>query len=370
MKMTVAILFSLHTSLSLAASSFGGVQFHSQLPVHQVELLKLDLRYLFSAPTTTTSPELGRNLQLPIVDGPHLHNALVNRIRWLIPADFSLDIPNLIHRRSSKFADTPVPDEAKTEDLLPSEITVSNVGGTLYLSGKVSKVTLGLNLDGTAVYATSPRVGIAQVGDALFAPASLVKSNPKAPANSIARLGIFFHGARHSDGSGKSTGFKHTTCPTGHDYAGKAACDLSSNGPYTISAQVERHLMLNCTSCSETDKTKLAANVADSLSRVLKNSDGQVITQLRTLISTYEETREMYQQMLEVANAPQASDIRREITKLDTKIKDLKVRLADQLAQANMQAPVLWESKPEGQFTNISLQTSTKAMQQSLGSRP
>lgn len=169
--------------------------------------------------------------------------------------------------------------EATVTDADGGGMTVmSNVGAALYLGGKQKEVQYGLKVSrgflrpSTKVDITSPRTGIIQIGEGLFAPGLTInKENPDALANSIFRLGTFFHEARHSDGHGKSLGFTHATCPKGHDYEGAPACDDNLNGPYTVGEHMMAEMSKACTdtNCSARDKELLKLMVIDSASRIL-----------------------------------------------------------------------------------------------------
>lgn len=161
-----------------------------------------------------------------------------------------------------------------------SFIVMSNIGSALYLGGKKErqvygmKISRGLLRTAEKVEITSPRAGIIQIGAGLFAPELAVNiDNQDALANSIFRLGTFFHEARHSDGNGTSLGFLHTNCPAGHDYAGLAACDENLNGPYTVGTLMMAEMSKACEeNCSEKDKETLKILVIDSASRILKTT--------------------------------------------------------------------------------------------------
>jgi hypothetical protein len=154
---------------------------------------------------------------------------------------------------------------------------MSNIGSALYLGGKNErqvygmKISRGLLRKAEKVAITSPRAGIIQIGEGLFAPELTVnKDNQDALANSIFRLGTFFHEARHSDGNGTSLSFMHTNCPAGHDYAGQPACDENLNGPYTVGTLMMAEMSKACEeNCSEKDKETLKLLVLDSASRIL-----------------------------------------------------------------------------------------------------
>lgn len=154
---------------------------------------------------------------------------------------------------------------------------MSNIGTALYVGGKNErqvygmKISRGLLRKAEKVAVTSPRAGIIQIGEGLFAPELTVnRENEGALANSIFRLGTFFHEARHSDGNGVSLGFMHSLCPAKHDYEGQPACDENLNGPYTIGALIMAEMAKTCEdSCSEKDKQTLKLMVLDSANRVM-----------------------------------------------------------------------------------------------------
>lgn len=154
---------------------------------------------------------------------------------------------------------------------------MSNIGTALYYGGKSErqvygmKISRGLLKKAIKVSATSPRVGIIQIGEGLFAPELTVNRDDKdALANTIFRLGTFFHEARHSDGNAKSLGFFHSNCPAGHDYADQPACDENLNGPYTVGKVMMAEMAKACEdNCSEKDKQTLKLLILDSANRVL-----------------------------------------------------------------------------------------------------
>lgn len=154
---------------------------------------------------------------------------------------------------------------------------MANIGSALYIGGKKQRAVYGMKVSrglfhrSERVAVESPRTGIIQIGEGLFAPELTINNqNPGALANSIFRLGTFFHEARHSDGNGESLGFTHTICPAGHSYAGQAACDENLNGPYTVGALMMAEMSRACeNNCSEKEKQALKILVLDSASRIL-----------------------------------------------------------------------------------------------------
>ncbi len=159
-------------------------------------------------------------------------------------------------------------------------VVMSNIGAGLYMAGKAEskvyglKVSRGLLKSGLKVVVESPRAGIIQIGEGLFAREITVNNDrPDALSNSINRLGTFFHEARHSDGNGKSLGFAHIKCPAGHELEGMYACDENLNGPYTVGAAMTAEMLKSCNeSCTEREKEILKVIILDSHSRVIKTT--------------------------------------------------------------------------------------------------
>ena len=164
---------------------------------------------------------------------------------------------------------------------------MSNIGAALYMGGKNSKEVFGMKISrgflrkSELVSVISPRTGIIQIGEGLFAPELTInKDNADALVNSIFRLATFFHEARHSDGNGKSLGFGHSICPKGHNYAGQPACDENLNGPYTVGALMLVEMARSCdNNCSDKEKEILKMLILDDASRIIKTTHkGEVST--------------------------------------------------------------------------------------------
>lgn len=172
--------------------------------------------------------------------------------------------------------------EEVSSELSPkaSQIIMSNIGTALYFRGKQKRLLYGIRISrgplksADKVIITSPLVGIIQMGEGLFNPKFIInKDHQDALANSISRLGILFHEARHSDGKAMSLGFMHTRCPPEHDYAGKIACDENLNGPYAVAALMMTQMSKACEeSCSLKDKETLNMLIIDNASRMLKTT--------------------------------------------------------------------------------------------------
>jgi hypothetical protein len=168
--------------------------------------------------------------------------------------------------------------EASEEDE-EAYTVMTNIGSGLYLTGKKEKrlyrmkVSTGIFKSQT-ITIDSPRVGIIQIGQGLFdSRFNINNSNPNAISNSLHRLGVLFHEARHSDGNGESLAFAHVICPKGHDYEGYMACDSVPNGAYAINAAVIKEFIKACQDdCTEREREILLLTALDAENRVLKKT--------------------------------------------------------------------------------------------------
>jgi hypothetical protein len=242
---------------------------------------------------------------------------------------------------------------------------MSNIGAALYIGGKQEKVAIGIKFDGKKVYVTSPRIGLFQVGKGLFLERFLLNKDPKAPANSIFRLGTLAHESRHSDGNSETTGFVHAYCPAGHPFEGYPACDTSSNGPYTIGAMSERHMLKNCTACSVQELKGLEAGVADSLGRVINPGSSARRSSLAQMIKSNQMIVESYELMVTIIKDKDLIEkYQGEIKKLKDQNASYQLEL-DALDAEVVKAPLV-NPTPEGSFSPISLQDSIDLMTNSL----
>jgi hypothetical protein len=239
---------------------------------------------------SVANPATLKVMGLATLDAQTATNWLNKRVSYIV-SENALSIFNLLVKRvifvERKGVDFPnaaiIPYSQQASDIqngFGSEAgftVMSNVGSALYYAGKKEKQVYGLKISKGLLHSaekvaiTSPRSGIIQIGEGLFvADLTVNKENPDALANSIFRLGTFFHEARHSDGNGLSLGFMHINCPAGHDYAGQPACDESLNGPYMVGTLMMAEMAKACEDkCSEKDKQTLKLLVLDSANRVL-----------------------------------------------------------------------------------------------------
>lgn len=156
-------------------------------------------------------------------------------------------------------------------------VIMANVGTAIYMAGKSEKKVYGIKISrgifksDEKVIIDSPRSGVIQIGEGLFGRTFTVnKQSSEAVANSIHRLSIFFHEARHSDGHGKSLGFAHAICPVGHDFEGQPACDESLNGAYAVGSSMMVEMVRSCGDrCTEREKETMRLIILDNKNRIL-----------------------------------------------------------------------------------------------------
>lgn len=365
MKLLAVLTLAATLTPAFAAEEFGGLKFHSSIPKNQIEALKVDLRYLYQNPLTKADQQFLAVAQVQVGDGPNLHNWIINRVRYVVGESFQLDNRNVIQQKYDSFPNTPLPDSFSAINGGNGSVktVMSNLGAAVYLYGKKEKVLYGVRFDGESVFARSTRVGLLQVGEGLFFKEFLLNPNPLAPANSISRLGTLFHEARHSDGNSKHTGFLHFTCPEGHPYANYAACEVSSNGSYTVGALSERHMLANCSACSEKEKNILAAKVVDSFNRIIHISP--FAADLANQINAFKGIITQYEAMLPKANPEQKKLIETELARIKAILPQLEAQY--KVAAAKPAAPQALDPRPEGAIKLISLPGSMQMMNRSLG---
>jgi hypothetical protein len=185
------------------------------------------------------------------------------------------DIPksDSVTAPSASPENTPSAEEPQGEPQIGEVMTImSNVGSSIYLTGKTNGILLGINMPGLGkIPVTSPRVGLLKIGKGLFRMGRT--KNTFDIDNSLMRVSTLFHEARHSDGNKKSTGFLHTVCPADHEYAGFYACDFSINGAYSVSFYVGQAMAENCAKCTVAQREALRLDYLDSLSRVITRQE-------------------------------------------------------------------------------------------------
>lgn len=213
-------------------------------------------------------------------DTNNMQEWLYARSKYIVPESFKTDPSTVkIIKPHHIFSNPTLPTLEKGRSVDPGatiQVVMSNLGAGMYLGGKMQNSLFALKIPGVGeVPITSPRAGIFQVGTGLFQPL-LKKSGGtsiEGLANSLSRLSVYFHEARHSDGNGSSLLFAHAVCPEGSVYSGYNACDKNLNGPYTVGAEFTGATLHNCISCTEAEKEALRNRQADAYSRVIAEFD-------------------------------------------------------------------------------------------------
>lgn len=336
--MSLILCFILGLIPTSYAKDFAGISFHSTVPEEQFSIFKSDLAYLYKIPHAADAPNLAATTGLSRNDGPHLLNWLVNRVQYIVGESYTHGVTG----RSS------VP------------FNMINIGSLYYGTDHQ------FPFDGKLLKATSPRLGLLQIGDSLFGPLMTVNSSPKSPANAGLRLGTLFHEGRHSDGRGATVGFSHVACPKGHTYAGIAACDNSSNGAYPLGAAVMRHFLRHCTQCSTLDKRLVELRILDSEERVLKPAAHANIPAFQGAVGTYENLIKTYTAKLTPTTPPQEKlRLQKEIAEF-TKQRDY---FNEQIRRARTSAQPALDATPQAPFKTITLQQSNQAFERSRQAR-
>lgn len=243
------------------------LRFDASVPSEQLRSLRLDLgqlpRFDFAAPDAELTALLG----LPagtLLSADLLDVWLAERVRVVVGE--SIDASSASARWGSP---KPEPSAGKSR----AQVQMQNLGLDIYLRAKTrgQEASLPTRSLGT-LPVRSPRAGIVRVGPGLFAPslrALGANSSVEATGNSVARLLVLFHEARHSDGHDASLGFRHVSCPPGHWLEGRLACDRAPNGAYALESRLAFAFARSCPDCTLSDKEALRAQAIDALSRLL-----------------------------------------------------------------------------------------------------
>ena len=339
----------------LAHSAQADIEFAKSVPKDQRKQLVEDMFYMANQPWAGDA-KLLQLMGLSSNDGLTVLNWVDNRVRYVVSESFELNDKTIYQISDNYF---PTPSEVPTFEQPTNSpdgggsgggkvmTVMSNLGGAVYVIGKMQHSLLGVKIDDKKIPVTSTRIGILKVGAGLFAADQLLKVPNDSDVARHFRLGTLVHEARHSDGRGTASGFLHAICPAGHRLAGYAACDRNSNGPYSVGAQFELMSLQNCKACSESDKELLNKMAADSYDRVISSQPASADTDLNsTIISTYT----MLLQLCESSkNACSADDV----AKYRKAISDAQAQLTP-AQQANAAAAPAWDANPEGTFPTIS----------------
>ncbi|MBC7532119.1 MAG: hypothetical protein H7318_11105 [Oligoflexus sp.] len=273
--------------ISLTSSPLADFLIYSNdVPASQVAILKQDLAVIDTwdgLMTATESQSLKGLLKLSAVTPNNLSLWFKERIKYILQADLSKYQLGLVFASENEvglqeLGSTDTQDEANTGG--------GNIGTAIYLTtleeqrSRSNLSYLIIRINDKWVPVLSPRVGLMRIGPALFDPDYQVNhTNIHALSNSLQRLEVLFHEARHSDGNQKtsSVGFPHVICPSDgtipDNLVGIPACDDSSNGAYSVGAAILKSLLHICERrCSITEQEVLKSIYLDRISRVTTGS--------------------------------------------------------------------------------------------------
>jgi hypothetical protein len=357
----IALFLTLANSAQ-ARETFAGIFLDSSMPAYQAQTLKNDLTYLYRLPNIE-SEEFKSLTQMSEVNGPHMYNWIYNRVKYILGEDFKLSGRNMVSKKGHVFPNTPLPPSIMKSEAYSygALVVMSNVGAGMYLSGKRDKILEGVKINKKEILATSPRVGVLQVGEGLFSEKLLINKDLNTEANKVKRLGTLFHEARHGDGNSEHLGFLHLKCPSGHSLASFAACENSSNGAYSVGAVAMKTLLKECKTCSEVDKTKLQAAIADSFGRVVVRSHTKSEEEIHEEMEAFQRVINFYEDYLPKNPTDQGSI--RELARLRAKMEELKAQLQEIRTPVE---PKKLDPKPEGPYQDVSVERSSAIMKASL----
>ncbi len=249
-------------------SSVGAIHFDSSANAGERGALVNALEYMAENKLQDADPALLQILDLRSGDGPSLRAWLEERVQVVAGESFDFERFQMVDS-NYRF---------ENPDILPAAwrnranqekgtLIMANFGALAYLLGKETKNLVALNTATAAgqLRFTSPRTGLLVVGEGLL---KAVKGRGVSTQRAF-QLSTLLHEARHSDGNKLSAGFVHAKCPENHEFAGVNACDEAANGPYAVDMLATKSLLATCTDCSETDRTWLQGQIADSFSRIL-----------------------------------------------------------------------------------------------------
>ncbi|MEK7356175.1 MAG: hypothetical protein AAB250_06975 [Bdellovibrionota bacterium] len=201
---------------------------------------------------------------------------------------FQMDSPRFTYTNWKKTDQVDQDDSKKSSE--KGEVGASNVGAGLFAQGVVEGTPVAIKSATERIVFDSPRVGMMLVGPGYKASVSAKGQQITLPA--AYRQAILVHEARHSDCSIRTTkedfavartaisyrdflakfkniecGHLHTLCPSGHDFAGIAACDRQPWGAYSIGAIFVAARMRDAK--SDLDRRILEATASDAITRLL-----------------------------------------------------------------------------------------------------
>lgn len=259
------------SSIHLVPSS---IKFDADVDADRAQALSEAVSFLYLSPMLNNDTEVSHLLKVSDTRPSTLQAWLEERVAFVVDEDFDIMKSARFVPGTYQYENPEQIPEEWNERLMFSQFgsdvkdtIMLNLSGSMYLVGKQNQVLVQVDIAGFGqILITSPRVGLLKIGSGMFT--ALTGSSFE--TDKIFQAGTLFHEARHSDGHGLSTGFAHTLCPMGHKYQGKAACDRSLNGAYTVGAAVQKSLMDNCSNCDQSSLHELRSIFLDISSRVIK----------------------------------------------------------------------------------------------------
>lgn len=261
-----------------ALSSFGSdtsaadLNFDSTVPADQQSLIKQDLARLGTL-SLEENKEDSCTVGIATFSGTNLVQYLKTRVRYVVGESYDYKKPTVSSQPSGgTTVYAALGENTRAESNVVTVMT--NIGAALYLAAKKESALATLTIASTAVPIYSPRDGVIQIGAGMFVANNVPSSAKDALVNSLLRLSVFLHEARHSDGHGDHTAFGHIKCTEG-TYAGEAACERFANGPYSVQGTMVAKLYDACTNCTMTERMGMMRLAADYFSRVRDDASSE-----------------------------------------------------------------------------------------------
>lgn len=241
-------------------------QYDSSVPQEQQDLLNHDLDVLNSVDLPPGTPQDLQTAGIDSFQKSSVNKWLSDRTKIIVGESFNSNTPAAPYAPASG---PPVLFSHYGIDASNGVKTVmTNIGASFYLDGKEKSAFYEMDVVGESLIVKTPRVGVEQIGEALFSTNRLNGSPSNSMAASMLRLATLFHEARHSDGNGAHAAFPHTQCPSGK-YAGYYACETYANGAYSVQAVFATKFYQTCSDCSPAELQALLLVLADYKSRIL-----------------------------------------------------------------------------------------------------
>ncbi len=262
--------------------------FSRDIAADQIATLRQDLKLIDTwdgKMTLAESQKLKDLLELRTVNPVEIGLWFKARMKYILRSDLARYQLGLVFASQNQVGLQELGIREKTDEFNTGG---GNIGTAIYQttldeqSTRRSLAYLIIRINDKWVPILSPRVGLMRIGPALFDPDFQVNHvNLRALSNSLQRLEVLFHEARHSDGNqaSGSLGFSHIICPddgtVAPELVGVPACDNSSNGAYSVGAALLKSLLHLCEKqCSPTEREILNSIYLDRISRIAVKGGG------------------------------------------------------------------------------------------------